>query len=221
MKNCLFDATLQESLKQCHCVPSHFIQNQTKMFDNACTGGKRSCLNRILDLYGSFTNVNDRGKTLKCRSGDMSFPARNLIMLFIKCYWAACNGNNLAVESSLTHYPADIGFHQTEDFCLIFIKLSKSCNNTKRPSLDEHYPMLCDLVEYFDKSISPEESKKCNELLDTHEDELLQRLRFIIENVQNINSNSNNLAYFQEWNSPICKEQCYKTLPLYKGPICD
>ena len=49
----------------------------------------------------------------------------------------------MTVSLTQASYPSNYGFSKTTEFCYIFKKLMKSCQEYRRFSLEEHFPNIC------------------------------------------------------------------------------
>lgn len=122
MLNCLYEASIQKTAKECNCTPAFFIEWSPNNLP-PCEGHTRHCMAKIFDDIGSERHILDNGKQKECL--------------------AACHDQTHKFLVTSAAFPNQKSFHHTEDFCLVLTKLRTSCGNEKKYSLDEEYPELC------------------------------------------------------------------------------
>ena len=124
MSNCMFEATLQRIEIECNCVPRYFSELVPEI--EVCKGPRASCMKKLLDLMGDYRTVFDNGTEKVCL--------------------ANCIDQKYDVRVTSAAYANILAFVQSPEFCLVYEKLLKSCQNEKRFTLEERYSDICSLL---------------------------------------------------------------------------
>ena len=130
MFNCLYEAAMQEAIKNCSCYPGYLSPS-----NSSCSGKSLRCFQDVFYYIGKYRSVEDRGETKPCL--------------------AACEDQTFSVTVTNSKYPGEESYNHRPAFCVIVRKLySITCpDRSLRRSLEKRYPGLCkDVVDVVEDS---------------------------------------------------------------------
>ena len=148
MSNCLFDALMQQTIRDCQCHPLPVESLKFNLSQHSCYGKKLSCEKKYNSKYlrryflyffkvsyiiWLFSENIGLYREIEIQENDQSI---------MKPCLGACKTQLYSLLVTSTNYPTKATFKHTTHFCMVVKKLMKTCE-TRIKTLSQEYGQLC------------------------------------------------------------------------------